>query len=196
MDAGTWMGHLVGAGLVACWGTGTFAQDVAVRPAGIDAPAPPAPHVRPARGDDRRVLALLREAPLRSPTLAGLVAALDETDVVVLVDIQDSLPNRSGRLTLISATRVYRYLALSVDGRNLGDDQIGWLGHELMHALEAARAPEVQDAASMRRFFSRIACTRDSDGGFETTAAVDAGHAVRAEVTRTRSTWSESGRRR
>jgi hypothetical protein len=78
----------------------------------------------------------------------------------------------------------------------MGDDRIAWLGHELTHALEVSGAPDVQDTASMRRFFARIACTGNADAGFETTAAINAGHAVRAEVWRTTSAQRDPGRRR
>jgi hypothetical protein len=195
MSASIRAGHVMKVGLVTCCAVGLTAEVGLARQSEVDRQACPLPHVRSA-GGDRRVVALLREAPRRSATLAALTAALDQADVVVWVDLQDSLPNRSGRLTLISAAHGYRYLALSLDARNLGDDRIGWLGHELTHALEVARAPEVQDASSMRRFFSRIACTKGPDGDFETSAAVDAGHVIRAEVSRTASTWRESGRRR
>ena len=138
---------------------------------------------------------MLQEAPLRSPTVARLLAAIEQSDVLVWVELQEPIPNRSGQLTMVSASHGYRYLLLSLDSRTRGDERIGWLGHELMHALEVAGAPDVQDAASMRRFFARIACTGSADGGFETTAAIEADHTVRADVWRTASDQREAGRR-
>jgi hypothetical protein len=156
---------------------------------------PATSHVRPLRRD-RRVEALLREAPERSQTVARLLAVLERSDVVVWVELREPIPNRSGQLTMISANHGYRYLAASLDSRNVGDDLVAWLGHELMHAVEVAGAPDVQDAGSMKRFFARIACSTDAAGGFETTAAVDAGRAVRAEVWHAASVRSEPVRRR
>jgi hypothetical protein len=154
------------------------------------------PHVRPARVGQRRVEALLREAPRRSATVASLLEAIQRSDVVVWVDLREPLANRSGRLTLISANHGYRYLALVLDSRNLGDELIGWLGHELMHVVEVARVPDVRDAATMRQLFSRIACWEEPGrGGFETAAAISTRQIVRAEVAQTPSSWRESERR-
>jgi hypothetical protein len=192
MDARTCRAWVVGIGLV-MWMGGTEAAG-----AGQGVPPDAAPQattrVRPLRRDDRRVAALLQDAPLRSPTVAGLLASIERSDVLVSVELREPLPNRSGQLTMVSASHGYRYLLVSLDSRNRGDEWIGWLGHELMHALEVAGAPDVQDAGSMRRFFARIACTGSADAGFETTAAIEAGHTVRAEVWRTASGQREARR--
>jgi hypothetical protein len=184
MDARTCQAWVVGIGL-AVWMGGVADLAGAGQDAGVEATPLATTRVRPLRPDDRRVAALLQEAPLRSQTVDKLLAAIERSDVLVWVELREPLPNRSGQLTMVSAGHGYRYLLVSLDSRNMGDERIGWLGHELMHALEVAGAPDVQDAASLRRFFARIACTGDSDRGFETTAAIDAGHAVRADVWRT-----------
>jgi hypothetical protein len=186
MDARTCRRLVVGIGL-AMWMGGGADLAGAGQDAGVEATPLATTRVRPLRPDDRRVAALLQEAPLRSPTVARLLAAIERSDVVVRVELREPIPNRSGQLTMVSAGHGYRFLLVSLDSRNMGDERIGWLGHELMHALEVAGAPDVQDADSMRRFFARIASTGNAGAGFETTAAIDAGHAVRAEVWRTAS---------
>ena len=194
MDARTCWGWVAGIGLAL--GMGGAADPVGAGQGVVaDAPTQATTHVRPLRRDDRRVAALLQEAPLRSPTLARLLAAIEQSDVLVWVELQEPIPNRSGQLTMISASHGYRYLLVSLDSRNMGDQRIAWLGHELMHALEVAGAAEVQDAGSMRRFFARIACAGSAGVGFETTAAIEAGDTVRTEVWRTASGQREAGRR-
>jgi hypothetical protein len=57
---------------------------------------------------------------------------------------------------------------------------MGSIGHELQHTVEALSEPATVNSVGLYNFFSRIAPT--SINRFETTAAINAGEAVRAEL--------------
>jgi hypothetical protein len=136
--------------------------------AGIGAPAASAQddgapaavsRLRPA---DPRASALLREGYSRSATFRLLVEAVEQSDLIVHVETCPlSLP---GQLEFAVATPARRYLRVSVRAMNVDDDVLPWLAHELWHAVEIARAPEVRDGASLLRFYERIGGGFRADG--------------------------------
>ena len=136
-----------------------------------------ATRVRPGNGE---VCEILAEGLSRSPTLAGLVGAVEKTDLLVRVDLAPSLPT-AGELNFIGGTSMFRHLRirLKIPGSRL--EMIAWLGHELQHALEIAAASDVRDDAAMRRLYTRIGLARGANQ-FETRAAIETGWRVRDEL--------------
>ncbi len=116
----------------------------------------------------------------KSPTIRRLAAALEATDVVVLLELRNDMKVGSGELRLMTAAAGVRRLLVRIDARNPLPDRLKWLGHELQHALEVASAPEVRDNAAMVHLFTRIGTLIDN--GFETDAAMRAGHEAFREV--------------
>ncbi len=140
--------------------------------------------VRPVKEGVFETASLLQEAERRSSTIRRLVAALEQTDVVIYIELAPSVPNRSGRLTFVAANRSFRMFRISLDMRNPVDDQIKWLGHELAHALEVGLAPDVRSESTMKGLYARIGRRVDGGPDFETAGAEQTGRLVKAEISR------------
>jgi hypothetical protein len=81
----------------------------------------------------------------------------------------------------VTRTATTRILVVKVDIRHADGELMGLIGHELRHAIEILSEPSVVDAVSMYFLYQRIG-RLGTYTAFETEAAVQAGHAVRAEV--------------
>jgi hypothetical protein len=141
------------------------------------------PHVR---GATEETAALLRELVVRSPTARELVDRIEQSDVTVYVRCEwfasSTLRGRVGFLTSAAAPRL---LVIELGSRYTRIEQLSALGHELQHALEISRAPEVHDARSLAALYRRIGEAVGRLGGsesFETAAAVATGRSVRTEL--------------
>jgi hypothetical protein len=152
-------------------------------------PLPPLPAAAPkARGSNVRGLdpgarALIAKGMQASPTVAALIAALERTDVLVLVEVTFTPRGHAGVTRLVSAPAGYRVVLVSIDMKPLLLDQIMWLGHELQHVREIADAGDVRDEAALRRLMERIGWrTGSTSSEFETDAAVSVGRQVRRET--------------
>ncbi len=133
-------------------------QDAAVAPASPDAPGRAVelagagvPHIRPT---DRKTAELLRSAVTRSPTVKAIVDTLEHSDVIVW--IETGAIHLPGKLQLLAASPVCRHVRITIRVPGFDSEEIAWLGHELWHAVEIARAPEVRDQASLERLYERI----------------------------------------
>jgi hypothetical protein len=145
-----------------------------------DEPAPSA-HVRGHKVGTCDAETLLEGALTGSPTVRRLVAALDASNVYVIVELRDRIVNRSGYLTFIGAAHQVRWLKVTIE---LGVNHVergAWLAHELQHAVEIASAPEVQSTESLRRYYARIG-HEWSEGHFETDAPIEAGNQALREL--------------
>ncbi len=157
----------------------------------VDAAGPPQAwsHLRCLTGPSQKLAASAVE---RSPLIATFVKELERSDVIVYLEL---LTAPHGELhawtTFVAWTGGNRYLLLQVDGRDTGpSERIAMLGHELCHALEVARAPQVHDTASFRRLYEDIG-TQWGPDRFETADARAAERRVRDDVT---SSGSRRGR--
>jgi hypothetical protein len=93
----------------------------------------------------------------RSPTFAAMMRALQETDVIVqLVEAVKLPPLTDAQTMLIQGAKEFRYVRVHVGTKRRGDDLVALIGHELMHALEIAWAPEVRDDAGLEALYRRI----------------------------------------
>jgi hypothetical protein len=166
---------------------------------------PPAPLARdgvrvetaPPRGvrpQGREAEQLLADARRLSPTVRRLLAELQASDVLVFLEVlpgpRCSDPPRwqllvPSVLALVAAGAGARHLKIEVYGYH-GTDRISWLAHELQHAVEIASAPEVTDDAALNRLYHRIGY-RSGAHSWETTAAIDIGNQVLAELASARS---------
>lgn len=132
------------------------------------------PHVRPLGPE---AAAFLADAGQRAAIVRDLVAGLADTDVVVYVKDGREGCGRGLRacLTFLVSAANVRYLLVRIDRWQVAPwERIGWLAHELQHAIEIARAPEIRDATSLARFYGRVGW-RSGPGRFETTLARSAG---------------------
>lgn len=131
---------------------------------------------------------LLLEGASQSGYLRALLEELDRSDVFVHIVVLNG--TREGRaskaaawlsFTAVAADK-YRYLRATLDSWQAGYwDSIPLIAHELQHAVEVARAPEVRDTDSFERFYRRVGWGSGA-GAFETEEARETTRAVRAEL--------------
>ncbi|HEX2445896.1 MAG TPA: hypothetical protein VHJ77_18260 [Vicinamibacterales bacterium] len=139
--------------------------------------------VRNVRSTQERTLRLLDVGAERSPTIARLRAALEQSDVIVYVQtVRDLAPSIDGRMMLLNAGHGRRYVRVDIRQSLTPREMLAIIGHELRHALEIADAREVRDDQSMIELYRRIGVSRDARSHFETIAARAAGSQVRAEL--------------
>ncbi len=135
--------------------------------------ATPTSRLRP---KDRKAAALLRAGDARSATFRRLLEALEGSDLVLYIETRRlALP---GQTQLVCATPSARYVLVSVQVQGLDNDLVPWLAHELWHAVEIAGAPDVRDAASLRRFYEKVGRLARVDGATQV-------ETLRAQETRT-----------
>ena len=143
-----------------------------------------APDASRLRTDDPELRALMAHGLMRSPTLRLLVAALDQTDVVVYV--QPALIRRGlgGYVPhLVVANDNVRYVFAVVAPDMSRNARIGVIAHELQHVVEIARAPDVGRTQPVADLFARIGFrNRDASNAYETIDALATERAVRAEL--------------
>ena len=143
------------------------------------------PRLRPY---DSRSAALLVEGLRRSSKLRTLVDQLEKGDVIVYVQMQQSLRGRwAGALTWIAGTQEFRYVRVSLSPALRGSTAIATLGHELQHALEVANEPSIIDAQSLNAFYRQHGFSvSQRENGWDTEAARLAGEEVRQDLSESR----------
>jgi len=142
--------------------------------------APINPHVRSSLSS---LMAVVDWGHAASPTFAGLVDELDRQAVIVYVEpFTRPRPGLDGATmhTIVSHGGL-RYLWIGVNPQRTRERLVALIAHELQHALEIARAPEVVTEAAIDRLFER---TGFNCGGAcqETKEARDVEERVRDEV--------------
>jgi hypothetical protein len=143
---------------------------------------------RRVRAMDGRVQNLLSAGVRRSPAFAGLLTALQETDVIVYVEATMNMPSDvTGRLLLQAVTPSERYLRIQYRATLLGDRAIEVVAHELRHALEIAEERSVTDSTGLGALYQRIGhrstlAHAPARKGYETLAALQTGDIVRTEL--------------
>lgn len=139
---------------------------------------------RHVRATEPKVLALIEAGLSHSATFRRLVDILNESDVIVYVERKRERQALGGYLAHNIVTRgEYRYLRIGVETQGAERRLVSLLGHELQHAVEVAQSPDVRDAESLERMFSRLALKFGCGGTTcsETQAAKDIEHIVSEE---------------
>ncbi len=124
---------------------------------------------------------LLQDARQRSPTVAALLDTLEDTDLIVLVDVVGDDSRLRARTAIIGATDAFRFLHVALNAMRGDDRLIELLGHELQHAVEIASQPDVRDAFALAQRFAALGWSL-SGGHFETEAAKSVEEQVRREL--------------
>src|SRR5262249_49621780 len=100
--------------------------------------ANPYAHVRPIQKDAE---ALIAEGMAQSPTFRRLVNELEQSDVIVYVDLRpDMRDSIGGSLRFLGKSATHRFLRIQVNRADAPIWRVALLGHELQHAVEVARA--------------------------------------------------------
>lgn len=137
---------------------------------------------------------LMADAVQRSPLFRALVDRLDRSDVVVYVDLDMRMPERTrGRLRFIGSAGGRRYLDVRIAHALDRRVEMAMIAHELRHAIEIADAREVVDARSMDRFYRRIGFSLTAASWYESHAAVETGQAVLRELSHPAGAAAEAG---
>lgn len=131
---------------------------------------------------DKRAGNVLREALRYSPTVRGLAARIEDSDLIVLLQIVMLPGNMVGATKLMTSVPGARYVSVTLDPRGLPQDMLGRLGHELRHVVEIADAPDVADEAGMQALFKRIGWKAGRANTYETEAAIETGRRVASEA--------------
>ena len=155
-----------------------------LQPVPLDAalltPSPLGSHVR---GASPQIKTLIQRGARRSPTFKDLIERLNETDVIVYIEIKSGLPSGlDGRLTFLTAAGGLRYLHAEITNGLGFEETIAVAGHELQHAIEVASDPEVRDASGLARLYQRIGIRGFGHNTYDTAAAQDTGKRVRQEM--------------
>jgi hypothetical protein len=103
---------------------------------------------------DTKAAALLKAGAARSETFRGILEGLEHSDLVVYVET--GVLDLPGQVHLAAATPGTRYVRVSIRVPGLEDDLLPWLAHELWHATEIARAPQVTTQESLLAHYERI----------------------------------------
>lgn len=136
------------------------------------------------RGGDALSRRLLDEVVSRSPTAASLVAALEQSDLIVTV-VTGLLPRKlNGTTQVVTTKRGVRYVRVVLRLPSTTPELLAVLGHELRHAVEIASMPEVQDEATFGIAYRQRGYATSRGGFFETKAAIETGRIVAREVSR------------
>jgi len=137
------------------------------------------------RADDGYTRSVIAYGIRRSATFAGLVAALEATDIVVIVEADPRLsPSLNGYLVFMSSTTACRYVRIRFTTRVSRARAVPIIGHELQHALEVGVHPEVVDADSLRAMYERIGQRSGRENAFESADAERTGRAIGVELFR------------
>jgi hypothetical protein len=135
------------------------------------------------RGATPAVNTMLASGIRRSSTLARLVRDIDDTDLIVYVEMISTMPaGLDGRLTFLTSAGGIRYLRVQVPTSLGKNDLLAVIGHELQHALEVAESPSVVSSQDLAVLYRRIGVQGMSTDRFDTAAARSIGQRVRAEL--------------
>ena len=145
-------------------------------------------NVRSWESDMRLAMTICYE---QSATCRRLIETIESSSTVVYVNtgLCRTRPQPSSCLTFMSDGGGYRYLRVSLDPALRGDTLIKILAHELQHAVEIVRAPQVIDTHTMRALYERIGYPLDPYGkrvDWETVDAQRVGELVSSELKQAR----------
>jgi hypothetical protein len=132
---------------------------------------------------DSQVRELLLDARRSSATVRELVAALEQSDLIVQIESLHPSARFRGCLRFMTAVEGGRFVRVSVKVQGWRQRPLPALAHELQHAVEVAQAPEIRDRTSLERAFRRVGWER-RHLAFETEAALAVEERVRFEIAR------------
>ena len=144
--------------------------------------ADPAPRLRLT---DPRLRLVVETGRRQSPFFRALANQLDATDVIVYVQCARLPSHLAGDLTFITAAGDVRYLLVRIGWELPLRTKIAILGHELQHALEVARSPDIVSARTMAAAYERFGFVKrrgPERAEFDTLAAIDAGAMIWREL--------------
>lgn len=135
-------------------------------------------------------MALVERGLERSATFRDLFQRLGRTDVIVHVRLDSGHLEGTGYNQFVTTAGAYRFVRIGLVVREINNDAVALLGHELQHAVELAEAPTVTDTEAYARLYERIGyrgCQSRHIRCFDTHEANRVGRVVREELRARRS---------
>jgi hypothetical protein len=145
------------------------------------APVPVVDHLRP---QGARAAYWLREAMRLSPTVRRLAARIEQSDVIVYLDISRALDQGvSACLTWMADTATRRIVRATFRAELTTLQAIALLAHELSHAVEVIEHPEVRSDTALLGLYARIGHRTAANGlRWDTAEAIAVGDLARLEA--------------
>lgn len=138
---------------------------------------------RRVRGLTPRMADVLDAGARRSSTFLRLLRLLEQKDVIVqILDDPTLRPSTPAQLLIVPVRGAIRFLRVQVGYDRGGDDLVALVGHELLHALEIAREPQVRDASTLQALYTRIGFGTNRVLQFDTDAAIMVEKRIRREL--------------
>jgi hypothetical protein len=140
---------------------------------------------RHVRTTEPKILSLIDAGLSHSATFRRLVATLNDSDVIVYIEPKRTRQALGGYLAHnIVAQGDHRYLHIAIETKGAPRRLVSLLAHELQHAVEVARTPDVRDPESLERLFAELAVKFGCGGTTcsETQAAKDVEYLVGEEL--------------
>ena len=135
---------------------------------------------------DSHLKSLFDHGVTQSPTFRTLVERVEAGSILVFVEGDIRMPERIGaQLTFVTSVNDVRYVRVDINVTLAPRRQIALLAHELQHALEIAKRPEITDVEAMESFFEDIGFQSFEDGrhrSYETDPALEVQEAVEQEL--------------
>lgn len=132
------------------------------------------------------IRAAIDEAATRSATFRRLIETIEATDGLIYVESGSCrLGAKACLLHRVTIAGPFRVLSIRVNPRRASDELMASIGHELQHAVEVLSDRRVRTDIGVEQFY-RVKSDRRSRArrSYETTAALDTGFAVLAELKR------------
>lgn len=130
-------------------------------------------------GDEMR--RLIREVDQRSPTARGLVDEIGRSNAIVVIEFGDCKGRFRSCVTYVQGDQRQRHIRVMVSTRTTNDRLLATIAHELQHAVEIVRDPEVTDGARTLALYRRIGNSRCRDGSTDA-CETDAAMTIEAVV--------------
>jgi hypothetical protein len=141
------------------------------------------PHLRVL---DQPLKTLLDRGAAQSPTLRGLLVEVEATPVLIFVECAVKLPSGvGGRMNFVTSVNRMRFVRVAIDCSLTERWQTTLMAHEIQHALEIGRRPEVDDVEAMEELYEEIGIPTVRDRAhrhFETAEAMAVQRAVEQEL--------------
>jgi hypothetical protein len=136
------------------------------------------------RSESNSLRGALRLGLSDSPTFRAMAEELARSNLIIHVEATILPHGADGMLRFVTTAGGFRYVRISIAPRLTSQMLVAMIGHELRHAVEIARAPEVVDETSMVRLYRRIGFSCEKPATFDTRAAISVGTQVLRELKR------------
>jgi hypothetical protein len=154
-------------------------------PAAVNVDAPTLVRVKPADAEMRR---LVLAGHARSATFRGLLDEIHQSNVMVVIQFGQCAKGRvRSCVSHVEGDSRQRHIRIKVNAQTTDDRLIATIAHELEHALEIARRPEVTNSTQALALYRTIAlgrCGQGLDERCETEAALQVEARVNDELAR------------